>query len=241
LLSDNPAARLLSILQEGQKHGPNIPCRNVWSEILNVDLSQPALLMSRLGKAMELPSEIIELINNEFPNQKSTYAYWSERVNRAFSQQNINANWNSFNESIDGHTISYLGLSAELIQTKSPTKLIGDDAIAKFDDQLSELFNELMESDIEKEFKEYTGRAIQKIKIAIAEYRISGALPIIESIETTFGHAFFDENYRKNLSSNKLGQKLTSTLTVIASGVSIAIGLPQLPESFQTLIEMIDS
>ena len=67
--SDNPAARLLKILQDGQKIQVDARCRDVWHKLLDVETSDAALLMSRLGKVMELPNLIINDIRVNYPNQ----------------------------------------------------------------------------------------------------------------------------------------------------------------------------
>jgi len=51
---DNPAERLLSLLERGKAKAPATNCRTVWEELLEVNGDSP-LLMARLGKVMELP------------------------------------------------------------------------------------------------------------------------------------------------------------------------------------------
>lgn len=50
---DNPAARLLSILERGKTKTPATNCRAVWEDLLEAKGDLP-LLMARLGKVMEL-------------------------------------------------------------------------------------------------------------------------------------------------------------------------------------------
>ncbi|MDR9497767.1 MAG: hypothetical protein RI556_01220 [Hydrogenovibrio sp.] len=235
MIADNPAARLLAILTDGHKHQRNAKCRDVWYKLLEVEPGEDALLMSRLGKVMELPDQVIRKIEEEFPNQTNTYAHWSSRVNKAFFQQNLNGEWKSFIELVDTHSLNYLSLSADLIQTKSPTTLLDNGTLEELNKKVFALFDELMNGDFDQEFKEYLGRALQRIGVAIQEYRISGALPVVEAIEATFGHAVLNEDYRKELSS-EFGQKVVSTLSAVASSVTIALGLPQLPQAIQLLI-----
>ena len=52
----------------------------------------------------------------------------------------------------------------------------------------------------------------------------------MESLEVTLGHAFVDENYRNNIQKTEFGTKLMTTLTAIASVVTIAVGLPQISD-----------
>jgi hypothetical protein len=56
LKTDNVAGRLLDILVEGEKIEKNsTSSKEAWSKLLNMKADNPALLISRLGKVMELP------------------------------------------------------------------------------------------------------------------------------------------------------------------------------------------
>ncbi len=58
---DNPAYRLLTILEEGKKLDASISCRQAWSKLLAVPVDSPELFV-RIGKVMELPSLIVSAI-----------------------------------------------------------------------------------------------------------------------------------------------------------------------------------
>ncbi|EGX8244403.1 hypothetical protein JS781_004368 [Salmonella enterica subsp. enterica serovar Reading] len=50
---DNPAQRLLDILEAGKKLPDTWNCRNAWIELLNVEENNEQHLLSRLAKVME--------------------------------------------------------------------------------------------------------------------------------------------------------------------------------------------
>ncbi|MCQ8128312.1 hypothetical protein [Methylomonas rivi] len=237
MIGDNPAARLLAILEAGALQNSKNNCRNVWRELLGVQTGRDALLMSRIGKVMELPEQAIEIINRDFPNQKSTFNHWNTKVNQAFSQQNLNSEWGSFQAQIDQHTLTYLRLTAELIQTKLPTKLLEQETIEELRSRINQLLNEVIDGDFKNEIVEYVARYLQRIITALDEYRISGAVPIIEAVDASLGHAFFDESYREVITKTEFGQKFITVLSAVASAVTIAIGAPELPHVIHLLLE----
>lgn len=234
--SDNPAARLLKILQDGKEIKAEVKCRDAWNNLLGVERSEPALLMSRLGKLMELPDLIIKDIKENYPNQKNSHKHWSLKVNAAFMQQNLNGVWKEFITHIDDHTISYLSMSADLLDMKTSTQIISESELSDIRNKVDELLNEAIGLDLDQNFRSYIIHYLRKIITAIDEYRISGAIPISEVIESTFGHAFVDENYRKSMSGTEFGAKVVSVLGAVAATVTIAVGLPQLPDTFQYLL-----
>ena len=239
MIGDNPAARLLSILEEGKSYKAHESCRSVWQKIFKITDNNDSILMSRLGKSMELPNDIITILNRDFPNQKGTYIHWSNQVNTAFFRQNLNDVWNSFNSHIDDHTLTYLRLNADLIQTKTPTSLIEPIKLKETRDKVSQLLNELIENNLPLDVKDYLARSLHKIIQAIDEYRISGATPVMDAIDGTFGHAFFNEEYKNTLSNSEFGQKIVSVLSIVADTMSIVLGIPQLPQAVSAYLEFL--
>ena len=60
---DNPAARLLRILEKGKKLPPPMSCRQAWCELLEVEIEDKVTLMGRLGKLIPLTAEITEQLS----------------------------------------------------------------------------------------------------------------------------------------------------------------------------------
>lgn len=237
--SDNPAARLYSILDKGKKIDGNSRCRDVWQGLLNVNTPEQALLISRLGKLMELPQKIIEIVQSEFPNQLKTCNHWSTQVDKAFMVQNLNDKWATFTNHIDAHALNFLSITTELLQTKLPTKLLNEDELNDIRDSINDLLKETMESDIPNEIKQYISRKLHELLLHVDEYRITGVQPIMDGMETILGHAFYDIEYRKCLSGTSLGEKLFDVLNKISSLVTVALGAPQLPGAFDNIAKLV--
>lgn len=237
--SDNSAARLYSILQDGKQIAGGSSCRAAWQELLNVDPNDQALLMSRLGKFMELPKQIIEAVESDFPTQIKTCNHWSSQINKAFMLQNINERWSSFIDHIDEHALAYLSITTELLQTASLTKLLEEDELEKIRCSINDVLEETMDLDLDNDIKLYISKWLHKLLINIDEYKITGAQPIMDGVEVMFGHAFSDTKYRKYLSDTDTGEKLVNVLAAIASSVTIVLGVPQLPEAFSNILKMV--
>ncbi|WP_141699100.1 hypothetical protein [Candidatus Thiosymbion oneisti] len=210
--SDNPAGRLLNILENGKQHPSGMGCRGAWNKLLRINNSNPALLMSRLGKVMELPNQIIEKIQEHYPNQGSSHEHWSQKLDAAFAQQNLNGSWDSFIGHIDEHTINYLKMSMDLLDVKEGSKVIEDAELADIGNKVNDLLQETIDSEIDAEFKKHIVQYLSKTITGIDEYHISGAGPIVEGIECTLGHAFLDDKYRSSISETSLGKKIIDVL-----------------------------
>lgn len=236
LHTDNPAGRLLNILEKGKEIPISTPCKVAWGKLLDVKGDNLALLMSRLGKVMELPDQIINQIKSHYPNQNNTHQHWSQKINHAFASQNLNGSWKEFYAHIDAHTINYLSMSVDLLDMKDNTEILSAEKLSEIYNSVNSILVDVLDSDLELEVKKYIVKYLRKIIISIEEYKISGATPIIECVEGALGHAFVDENYRNSIQKTEIGKQLITVLTSVASVVTVAIGLPQLPDALNFLL-----
>jgi len=205
--------------------------------LLEVSRTDLALLMGRLGKVMELPSLSLMAVQESFPGQSDTCRHWSTQVNTALASQNLLGNWDTFINQIDSHTISYLKLTTALLDTKTNTKAISDDDIAGVRKRFSELLTEILANQsLSAELKIYLARTIRQLMVSIDEYFLTGALPLLTSMDAALGHAIHDAEYKGFLKDTDLGAKLLEMLVAMSTVVSIATGLPLLTREIQLLL-----
>jgi hypothetical protein len=224
---DNPANRLLSILIKGKAIPGPTQCREAWQQLLG-EVDNDVQLASRLGKVMELAELSAQSIRDEFPQQSQACAHWESTVNYAFMAQSLNASWDTFISHIDNHAVNYLQLVSELLQTKLGAKVISDEELRLVREQVDCICAEVIGSNIEIQVKQYLIRTLRKILTAIDEYRISGAYPVMDTIDAVFGHAAKHEGYRNFLTNTELGNRVLDTLSAAANVVTVAVGLPQI-------------
>jgi hypothetical protein len=63
---DNPAQRLLDLLEEGKQHNAGSNCRAVWKTLLHIDGDAEHHILIRLSQVMALPERIIQVRENIF-------------------------------------------------------------------------------------------------------------------------------------------------------------------------------
>jgi hypothetical protein len=232
---DNPAARLLIILEEGKKKRRDSVCRATWTEILETNGNE-SLLLSRLGKAMELPHLAVASLQELYPTDDATWTYWLQRVTTGFKSQQLHASWQTFIDHIDDHTITYLKMSARLLQERSTTKLIADEELSTIRETLDAIVQELIDSDQPDEIKKFLTRHLRKILTSIDEYRITGALPLLDALESTIGHGALDKGYASFLTNHDIGKRVLDNLYAMANVITIAVGFPQLAQASALLL-----
>jgi hypothetical protein len=235
---DNPAKRLLLVLQEGRGKPASEQCRNVWHQLLASDGNE-AMLMSRLGKIMTLPGEIVQAYARHYPNQGGTWKHWFTQVNHAFAQQQLAGPWQSFITHIDDHTLTYLGMTADMLANKDYVEVLQADELELLRIEVSELLTETLQSDLEPKVKDVIARHLQRLLVALDEYKLTGALPVLDAVEGGIGHIAFDKKYEEALKNTTVGQRFVTILTTAANLVTVVVGLPQLPAGIHATAKLL--
>ncbi|MDD5215896.1 MAG: hypothetical protein PHQ03_10220 [Methylococcales bacterium] len=249
ILIENPAARLLAILEKGKSIPPEQTCQSAWNTLLDVHAT-PNMFLPRLAKVMELPNQIIELLDllDTKDKQKNANKHWIGQVNTGFMCQSLNSQWVTFIQHIDEHTINYLIIISDIIEKQSNIK--AQDSTQELSDikqTLQNLLNDILgneELDKDKDIKRYLVRSLQRVIVAIDEHFISGYTPIIEAIETTIGYMALDfkTDEKKVYSAfydTGVAKELVAALYIISAMVTLATGIPQLSNDFfQSLLHL---
>lgn len=236
MIYDNPASRLVSILEEGKKKPVESSTLKVWSEILNFERSDSDALMQKIGEVMLLPQKAFALVELYYPQHVKKSEHWRGQIRAAFLHQNLSANWNTFIAHIDDHSISYLSVTADLIQSKISTTLISNEELQNILEDMNDLLGLVLSSEINAKIKLFLSTEIHALISSIQSYRISGAEPILRRAEGMVGHVLVDKDYRDFLTNHAVGQRAVDSLNVMAALLTIATGLPQLSGSIAMLI-----
>ncbi|MBD9363718.1 hypothetical protein [Methylomonas fluvii] len=234
---DNPGFRLLNLLEQGKKIPANKVCRDAWSELLDAPVASPQLL-GRLGKVMELVAIVETEIREAYPDEASTCEHWTSQVKAAFMNQHLQGEWDTFIAHIDGHSLNYLRMQARMLQMLSNAKSVEYEVLEQSRNDLNDILNELLASEIDFEVKKYLSRNLRGLIAAIDEYKLTGTTGLFDSIEILVGHSFFDSKYKKSIKETKIGQKIIDTIGLLADAMTIATGLPQIGGAISNLIAL---
>lgn len=93
---DNPAQRLLDLLEQGKKYQTTDNCPKVWQQILQVEGMEKQHLLTRLAHAMAFPGRIIQVREDNFSTFRGKSNHWKSRIDKAFVSQTLNSDWNTF-------------------------------------------------------------------------------------------------------------------------------------------------
>ena len=241
MIRDNPAKRLLDILNEGKEKNQKSNCGAIWSNLLELDGDDgEEVLMSRLGKVMQLPELIVKELKKIEDTEENDYNHWVKQISIAFSQQNLSQNWETFIKFIDQHTITYLKMNKQLLSAQASYQEISADKLIEMREKISQLIQEVRESDLNPEIQSYLLSVLSEIHLAIIEYKITGYLPIVNGIDATVGHAVTNSYFREKVNESNVGKKVWATLQGLSVIITLVTGAPQLPNATGSLLKLLN-
>ncbi|MDA3140235.1 hypothetical protein [Vibrio metschnikovii] len=241
MIVDNPAARLLKILELGKTYNVEANCKNSWKQLLAVQGDSNSELMSKLGKVMDLPQEAISLLEILGEGDIDMHAHWVDQVSRGFMEQNLNSKWQTFINHIDDHSIRYLKMCARVLDVQSKESLLSAEQLGEIRAEIMEVLNTVRGSSLEISIKQFLIRKLHQILVAIDEYDITGSVPIFTAIESTYGHAVSNPNFRRSIQDSELAETLWGSLNKVSTVISLATGLPELASAGAILLASVSA
>src|SRR5690606_7542055 len=149
------------------------------------------------------------LVEQFYPKQASSLGHTLNQIQKAFAAQNLSGGWKTFSQYIDVHCIDGLSMVSAMLDVKLDSKLIEKEVLADFYIKIQGLNDEVVSADLPSEFKKFMAHYLRKILDAIGDYLISGAMPILTSVEATLGHAVLDPEFREILGKEGIGKKIS--------------------------------
>ncbi|WP_337014344.1 hypothetical protein [Pantoea sp. AS142] len=239
---DNPAQRLLEILEEGKSYSPNENCRKVWVLLLQAQKNNEQHLLSRLARVMELPGRIVQVREDHFLTLRGKSMHWKGCVDTAFVSQSLNSSWQSFWTHIDDRTLSELSMLSDLFETRGAHAVIKAEEINVLLERITQLRNEIREADLPAPMKTLLLKQLSQIQEALETYGISGVEPVMDAVQSTLGLAVLNQEYRSEISKgtgSKFGEKISDLLSDVANVVTVAGALPALTVALNTALTYI--
>ena len=236
---DNPAKRLLDILNAVKEISSTTTGRTAWRKIIKAPNINESLLNTRLGKIMGLPERIIQTLNDHFPEYNSLSTHWLEKTESAFYNHSLGGIWSNFISHIDDQTISELTLLSMVFETRGSHDVISEDEVERLITKVNDLRNDIRSSDLSTNLKNMLLRQLAQLYEALETYSVLGIEPLMDAVQSTVGLAVINEEYRNEISTeatNEFGERISSVLGEIANVITVVGALPALPVVIQTAL-----
>lgn len=184
--NDNPAKRLLQILEKAQKVDENKSMGDAFAEIFDNDPNQRSEILRNLGELQKLPLSI----RSEVQSIKKDHSIYLDKINRiekALSKINFGAKWRNFQQGIDEATITQLTFCSELLSNNSNFKPLEEEDLNKLKKKVESFKNKLSGFDIDTDLNHLIFEKLNDIERAIFNYQLTGSALIQKEVESAIG------------------------------------------------------
>tara|TARA_R110002110_G_scaffold213154_1_gene426249 strand:+ start:1973 stop:2755 length:783 start_codon:yes stop_codon:yes gene_type:complete len=225
---DNPAARLLAILEAGRNLSDTKNCREAWSELLGVKKGDQAVLMGRIGRVMVLSTDIIERLENIGNVKIERYMHWVQPLEKAFTNNNLDGQWKAFKGHVNTHVINYLSITSDFLSLRCPEPTVSETNLNSILTTSRDLIDDIREADLPDSAKEFMIRQLYQVCLAVEEYIIRGSGPLSTAVESAFGYGVLHKESVELAKTDPVAKKFWQSMANIALIVSISTGVQQL-------------
>lgn len=240
---DNPAQRLLSIVNTMQTIPKQEPCRKAWHIILNDDSLTDFEIVLSISKIIELINQITDYFKAHDPEYLQNCDYWINQITPALGlSMRLYNSWGDVKDCIDDHTIRYLHSAVIIINSNIDKRQINHlqkinyDELSKISIQVKELHSEIFQAEIDEKIKLSILKYLSRLIEAIDNYAITGSEAILDAIEAALGHMLLNPDYRQFMTEDELGKKVMSNMGNIANFITVVTGIITLGKEIWNLL-----
>jgi hypothetical protein len=227
-----PAGRLYDILQEGRTKPGDYPSRRVWASIFGVPEIDTGTILRMLAELIQLTYETKVEIEKLEDVDHQLYLRPFQRIESLFSQINLDAPWKHWKDQIDEPTIYGLQFCSDKLSRATNYTKIDNDEIEKIKNSLSELTDQVLETQLDSFLKQLLVRNLESLRQSLIAYRIKGIDGIQQEIELNLGSMVLhrDEIRQKyeHSKSGNLWKKYLSFLDGLNKTIAAAKNLKQI-------------
>lgn len=226
MYGDNPAGRLLSIVEAGRDIDPTIVAHDAWCVILGVQRDHTPTLLERVGRVMALPGQVVAQLESNHPRQfaRNTHQHMVGCFFSAFSRNIFGTRWADYMSPIDTHTIQFLSSMDELFESKQPGKALTSEQLQEIRSSTNELIDFVLQSSFPDDLKKVLLDRLKVVVNTIDTYFITGAAPILDAVLCSVAHANLSENGKISMSTAE-GKSFMDRLATLANLVTVVTGI----------------
>lgn len=247
MIANNPAGRLLEIVEQGRKISDNTNALAAWSELLNIPVPQEiSLILKRISDFYTLSDEIARLVGNIKGIDESLYLQWRTKAKPAFQNINFQAKWLTvFKSRFDDSVVYGLRFCNDLLAKQRPEKSVAITSVKDIAGKVSELIEEIEQESLDEETKGYIKERLIDISEALNSSRILGIKPIEKELNITIGSLAINNNYKLQSEGSEFKKKfwrviygISLLVTTTAAGFQIEERIVKaLPEQYRVPVQ----
>ena len=234
ILPDNPAARLLAILERilEVEYKADELSNIVWARVFNIS-TKPEVLFTHYSQLFLLINESFQKVVEYYPKQVNTHNNWKNHISETFQRCSpFHHGWKQVVDGLNkGNHIEMVQVAADnLAHYVVPTRVNGL-TLDELNEQLSNLMAEIDESNSLTEYlKKYLKEELNNIARYVENFDLYGSVPIKKSIYNILSN---NEMAKKN--GSKVVKGVGAFLVCVATAIGVVNDVSDVPDSIESL------
>ncbi len=233
---NNPAGRLLNIVNAGKQKPGEKQAAEIWADLLSVPIQDKSLLLRRVGHVMALPFQIRERFEDLVNLDQKIYLKWLPNVEVSFSMLNFKIAWKQFIERFDPSIMYGMEICSDLLSRESPEQTAEENLLADLKNIVEELLQSIESEELAPDLRVFIYEHLIKIKYSIEEYQIQGITPLKEEFQSIVGSVTLNPELYKKSQDTKLGRKFWEAMGKLALVVTVTVGVIQIGKDTISLL-----
>ena len=203
-VKSEPAGRLYDIFNEARKKPEKESSRKVWAAVFGVPEDDTGAILKMLAELIQLAHHTQEKIERLDDIDHQLYLRPFTKLGRILSHINLDTAWKHWRDQIDEPTIYGLQFCSDKLNRVTNYTKIPNDEVDKIKKSLSELTDQVLESELDNSLKELLIRNLERLRLALLSFKIKGLEGIEQELELNFGSMVLhrDEIRKKSGSDN---------------------------------------
>ena len=239
MAQNNPAGRLLALINEGKKpEYSNKPYLEAWKDILKLKDRSLSNTLYKLSYILLLPQQIEKtLLATGIVDNIDRYVSKIRKI-PSFMQVNLNGSWSNFIKNFDDVLMKELEICNDILSAHKPEKTISDNDLNKLKEKVQELLTEIENAELDEAFKKEMLNMIYRIINSIELYQIVGVKALEEVFEHNIGTLSVKKDFfkkYKEIAQNSI-QKFFNIMQTISTLYSIADTFHRIPDTIKSLL-----
>lgn len=197
----NPAGRLFKVLSQAKSRPDQEKVRDVWARVLDIE-QDDVIVTKAVVELYSLSNEIQSLIKMNDQLNHELYLKSFKSINHAFFPLNLATNWNSVKQHLNDEALTRLQFCAEQLSGFYAEDTLSEEDLEQIIKQTESLFEAVYSSSLPDTLRLSFLEEVERLRSAIAMYKIKGAKGLKEALQGTIGSVVANQEELKASSEN---------------------------------------
>lgn len=233
---DDPAQRLLALLQEARKFDDNPSAYEAWCRLFRIRPDDEAGFYHHLGRVYALPLLIRKKIEHIRDIRSEAYLYWIPMLSEALRGCRLEGNWNDFLKRISDAVLAGLEICSDTLRRNCPERTLSNDQLEVLLRDVRGLVDEVVASDIAETLKQYMLKHLDMVERAIQDHRLHGTEPLENAVAAVVGSVFLREGIQQEIANTDVGNRFWTLMGRVLMIVGITAGTAQITRDVLNLL-----